>query len=296
MKKVLSAHFIFLILLISCGRVMTPSVVLTPIVTDMANNTLAPDTYLSVTPYSTLRYIPDATDGSTTQPETISPTISQDLMESLLLKEYPRGVTRYSSFEQVTTFGGQYYLPILHDIVVDGGMIHVKSEPYNWDGINMVKAGQRVTATQNGKLLISVDCGSILDLNPIQATWVYQTHWILELYRNTNGYYHYEIFQDGISMNEIHRYDSSFGFQILGGKPFFFFKKNGKLGFSYQGREHLLNYDDIFYSSCYCEIRNSNPIQYENAVIFYALRNDSFSNYVNFPSDKVVQVVISSNN
>ena len=64
-------------------------------------------------------------------------------------------------------------------------------------------------------------------------------------------------------------YEEAFGFQILSGTPFFFFQKEGKIGFSYNEQETMLSYDEVPHFNC-CSESVLNPIAALEMVAFFA--------------------------
>jgi hypothetical protein len=67
-----------------------------------------------------------------------------------------------------------------------------------------------------------------------------------------------EVIQDGISLNKQHGYQEAFGFQLMKGKSFYFFKKRGRLGISYNGVEIPLGYTQVPHYWC-CSAAALNP-------------------------------------
>ena len=62
-----------------------------------------------------------------------------------------------------------------------------------------------------------------------------------------------------------------FGFSLVGERPFFFFKKEAKLGISYAGKELPLRYDELLHDLC-CEPGGYNPSSAPAIVSFHARR------------------------
>ncbi len=58
----------------------------------------------------------------------------------------------------------------------------------------------------------------------------------------------------------------------MGGKPFYFFRRGGRIGFSYEGQEVLLGYDRVPHYEC-CSGAELNPVHAENMVAFFAQRD-----------------------
>ncbi len=115
---------------------------------------------------------------------------------------------------------------------------------------------------------------------PIWGLWAYADHWALEVAHVTliktppniiDSIEFGEIIQDGVALNPHNGYEESFGFQLLNGKPFYFFKKQGRLGISYDGQAIDLGYSDILYHGC-CSAGALNPQSAENMVAFFTQR------------------------
>jgi len=84
-----------------------------------------------------------------------------------------------------------------------------------------------------------------------------------------------DIIVDGVSLNQQKGYLETFGFQLMNGKPFFFFKKSGHIGISYNGKEISLEYTQIPHYWC-CSGAVFNPEIAENMVSFFAQRNETW--------------------
>jgi len=78
-----------------------------------------------------------------------------------------------------------------------------------------------------------------------------------------------EIFRSGESLSQMYGYDETFGFQILAGEPFYFFKKGHEVGLNYAGDEVMLGFDEVARHYC-CAFGVYNPRHYENMVSFFA--------------------------
>ena len=134
-----------------------------------------------------------------------------------------------------------------------------------------------VDVTRNDLLVLSVESGVISPINNFRGFWVLDGHWFLEVAHveenptdpNAAFIIWGEIFQDGESLNEKSGYDEAFNFQILNGRPFYFFSKDGAFGYSYDGRNTTLGYTEIPHYLC-CSASAFNPQAAENMVAFYA--------------------------
>jgi len=133
----------------------------------------------------------------------------------------------------------------------------------------------------NDELEISIDAGVISPINNYRGIWVVDEHWVMEVAHveedpadpNAAFIIWGEIFHDGESINEKYGYDEAFNFQILNGKPFFFFRKGGEIGFSYDEVETALEYTEIPHYMC-CSASAFNPLAAENMVAFYASKGE----------------------
>jgi len=153
-------------------------------------------------------------------------------------------------------------------------------------GSDMINAVERYTGshvtvevTRNDLLVMTVDAGVISPINNFRGLWVVGEQWFLEVAHveedpvdpNAAFIIRGEVFQDGESLNEKHGYDEAFNFQILDGKPFFFFDKDGEVGFSYDGRDTILGYTEIPHYLC-CSASAFNPQAAEKMVAFFAAK------------------------
>lgn len=81
-----------------------------------------------------------------------------------------------------------------------------------------------------------------------------------------------QIIEDGESLNERYGYDETFGFQLLHGTPFYFFKKGSAIGAVYDRQEVQLGYNEVPHDGC-CSPGELNPISAENMLAFFAQRD-----------------------
>jgi hypothetical protein len=116
-------------------------------------------------------------------------------------------------------------------------------------------------------------------MDVVYGVWVHGEHWYMEMAHvayetdgnTTKGITPGEIFRSGESLNQLLGYDETFGFQILAGEPFFFFKKGEQVGLNYAGEELMLGFDEVAHHYC-CGFSVYNPRHYENMVTFFASR------------------------
>lgn len=87
-----------------------------------------------------------------------------------------------------------------------------------------------------------------------------------------------EVIIGGSSLNRQHGYDETFGWQLLAGKPFYFFRTGKSYGLVYDGEVLPQRYAEIPHYRC-CEPTMFNPSGNARMVIFYGLR-DGLWHYV----------------
>ena len=139
-----------------------------------------------------------------------------------------------------------------------------------------VENGQ-VTAqvTSNGKVVFSKSITPPGVTSEFRVLDVYGSHWVLELAKaktnQADSFFAGEIFVDGQSLNDLLGYEDSFDFQTINGRPFYFFKRGGKIGVAYDGLEIPLNYDGVFHYGC-CSAGALNPRIAQNITGFFAWR------------------------
>jgi len=100
--------------------------------------------------------------------------------------------------------------------------------------------------------------------NPVKGLWSWMGHWVLEV----DG----QVLVDGKSLNEELGYDEIFGWQLLGGQPFYFFRMDSRVGISYGGQVLPYQYDEVIHYRC-CEPAAFNVAANESMVWFHALRD-----------------------
>jgi hypothetical protein len=80
------------------------------------------------------------------------------------------------------------------------------------------------------------------------------------------------IIKDGEDLNQRFGYQEMFGYQLLNGKPFYFFDQDGEIGISYDSQETYLGYEIIPHYGC-CSAAALNPRPAQNMVSFFARKN-----------------------
>jgi len=140
----------------------------------------------------------------------------------------------------------------------------------------------------DAKVIYTADTGDASPIVPLQGLWCYDRNWVLEyaditltLDDETNSVRYDAVghlVENGILINEQNSFDEIFGFQLLRGKPFYFFDKNGLIGVSFDEQATVLGYEEIPHFGC-CSASLLNPDQAQNMVTFFA-RKDGIWYYV----------------
>lgn len=145
---------------------------------------------------------------------------------------------------------------------------------------------QKVTVrvSRNEEIIYSIPAGDGSPITTIRGLWAYSNHWVLEIAYVTeiissqnevsiksSG----KIVQDGELLNDQYRYEEAFGFQLMNGKPFYFFKRDGQIEVSYDNQEIQLDYDQIPHYQC-CSGAQINPKVSQNMIAYFAQRNDKW--------------------
>jgi hypothetical protein len=140
-----------------------------------------------------------------------------------------------------------------------------------------------VTVTRNGSSIYQIPVGNNSPLGSLRGLWTYDGHWALETayvtnHQNGNGIDSQATGQvtiDGVLLNQQPGAQEFFGFQTMHGKPFYFFKRDGKINASYNGLEIPLGYDELPHYGC-CSAATLNPKAAGNMVAFFARKGDTW--------------------
>jgi len=137
----------------------------------------------------------------------------------------------------------------------------------------------------NGNVIFSTTIEPPGTTSAFRVLTVYDNHWVFEIAQektplpsNTqlvDSFFAGEIFVDGQSLNDLHGYDESYGFQTIHGRPFYFYKRDGKIGVSFDGQEIALDYEGVWHYGC-CSGGALNPRMAQNIIGFYAWRGDQW--------------------
>lgn len=139
----------------------------------------------------------------------------------------------------------------------------------------------------DGTEITQIDAGyNFPPTTNIWGVWTYENHWIMEyvsVFHDPygNNYKLGNIIWDGESLNTKFNYQESFGLTAINGKLFYFFRRNDRFGFSYNGIEYDTDYESIVHYQRPCaECKDyKNPQGIENGyqlhqnLSFFAERN-----------------------
>jgi hypothetical protein len=100
--------------------------------------------------------------------------------------------------------------------------------------------------------------------HPLRGFAVWADHWALELED--------QVIVDGVDLGAELGYDKVFGFQVLGGKPFYFYEDDRTVHLSYDGETLSASYEQVVHNQC-CEMSMFNVAGNQDMVWFHALRD-----------------------
>jgi hypothetical protein len=136
-----------------------------------------------------------------------------------------------------------------------------------------------VTVTLEGNEIYRIATGPASPVTSLIGLWTYNGIWALEtVLINTNTDQPFatgQISINGVLQNDSSGFQEAFGFQLLAGLPFFFFVRDGKIGYLLDDQETMLGYDEITHYNC-CSESAMNPIQAQDMVAFFARKGDAW--------------------
>jgi hypothetical protein len=139
-----------------------------------------------------------------------------------------------------------------------------------------VDSGNYILVTRNGKEIFRTDAGGISPMPPLQNLWAYDNHWILEInYFLADKPFNGQVFLDGVSIGQQNGYDEVFNFQTINGRPFYFFRHNGKVDAWFDGQVLPLGYDDVQHYVC-CADSWLNPKAFQGAALFFGTKGKAW--------------------
>jgi hypothetical protein len=140
-----------------------------------------------------------------------------------------------------------------------------------------------VTLTRNAISIYQIPVGNNSPIGSLRGLWTYDGHWALETAYVTNhqtgnvidSQATGQISIDGQLLNKQFDYQEAFGFQTMHGKPFYFFKRHGEIGVSYNDVEIPLGYSGVPHYDC-CSAATLNPRVSQNMVAFFAYKDTTW--------------------
>jgi hypothetical protein len=151
-----------------------------------------------------------------------------------------------------------------------GQDVLVATEYYSADG-----STGWVTVQRNGVEIYRTETGAASPVTALRGLWIYDGHWVLETANISSETIRGRLTRDGLVLNDEVGYSDAFNFQLLNGRPFYFFARHGQIGYSYGGRESTPAFDDIPHYGC-CSLAELNPRQARELVAFFARRGDTW--------------------
>jgi len=192
------------------------------------------------------------------------------------------------TIEENVIFGQEHYETVLkrHAQEKEKPYKNILPDPINgnspFKAFLGLQAGDQVKVflQQNGITVFEIDGGDTSPIEPLRGLWGDQDHWILEIafvtnkiegnivYSNPVG----QIYRDGTLLNELFGYEEMFGYQLIDDKPFYFYKKDGRIHLSFNDEDLPITYDEIIHYRC-CSGAEKNPVAAGNWVGFWGLRD-----------------------
>jgi formylglycine-generating enzyme required for sulfatase activity len=183
----------------------------------------------------------------------------------------------------VSASGTEFVLPLYPHFLIQEGQLR-GLDPYLTAPI--YAGGELLTLFLSDTLRVYLGDQLVYDVPTVASTvgpvapgspWSYDGHWVVELIsvvlrpdgEQFNGY----VVQDGQNLNEACGYEETFTFALIDGRPFYFFRRDGQIHISYDGREIPTGYDSIWHYQC-CSAGVLNPSTSLNMVWFYAKRGE----------------------
>ncbi|MDF2630865.1 MAG: hypothetical protein K0R39_4696, partial [Symbiobacteriaceae bacterium] len=102
---------------------------------------------------------------------------------------------------------------------------------------------------------------------PVKGFFGWNGQWVVEL----KG----DVIIDGKSLKSHHGYNEVFDWQLIDGKPFYFYRIGEKVGISYDGRHQGAQYDEVMHYMC-CEPAAFNPMGNGTMLWFHARRGETW--------------------
>jgi len=139
-----------------------------------------------------------------------------------------------------------------------------------------VDTGNYIVVKRNGKEIFRTDAGGISPMVPLQNLWVYDNQWVLEInFFLADKPFNGQVYLDGVSIGQQNSYDEVFNFQTLNGRPFYFFRQQGKVDAWFDGQVVPLGYDEKQHYVC-CADSWLNPKAFQGAALFFGTKGKTW--------------------
>jgi hypothetical protein len=132
------------------------------------------------------------------------------------------------------------------------------------------------------EVVFTAEAGDASPISPLRGVWSFDEDWVLEFAHITvtidedentaNSDAKGQLVWMGILVNETLLTDEIFGFQLMNGKPFYFFDKDGEIGIVFDEIVTPLGFEAVPHYGC-CSAGMLNPRQAQNMVAFFAERD-----------------------
>jgi hypothetical protein len=132
-----------------------------------------------------------------------------------------------------------------------------------------------VTLARGTQEIYRIDTGMGSPVNSLRGLWTYDDHWVLETALIAAESITGRLTRDGALLNTELGYKEAFGFQLIDGRPFYFFSRDHEIGYSFDRREVSPAYDEIPHYRC-CSESVLNPRPSPGMVAFFARRADTW--------------------
>lgn len=219
---------------------------------------------------------------------TIQPTQSQNApaltADKLVIQTYELSGKPDSALSSFKSVDGREFTPADFEVSTPFPSKQVKDVPLTLsvtlgsDTIvaEQVDSGNYITVMRDGEEIFRTDAGEISPMPSLQNLWTYDNHWVLEtnLFL-TDKPFNGQVFLDGLSIGQQNGYDEVFNFQTINGRPFYFFRHNGKVDARFDGQVISLDYDNVPHYVC-CADSWLNPKALQGAVLFFGTKDNTW--------------------
>jgi hypothetical protein len=136
-------------------------------------------------------------------------------------------------------------------------------------------ASDWVGVTRGGQETYRIDTGMPSPIAGLRGLWTYDQHWVLETAFIEPEAYSGRLSMDGALVIPDGARLEAFDFQLLHGRPFYFFRTVNGIRLSYDGADVAATYDEVPHYWC-CSAAALNPIHAEDMLAFFARRAETW--------------------